>query len=103
MNILKLEITAIVFVALALLYTSNVEAKEGLYLMMGYGAANSELPLYDDEDEACQFGMGYSVGYRQLTFDFAYRNKFLCEADIDDESGDIETFTIDMYWYPFQS
>ena len=102
MSILKLEITVLAVIAFALLYTSNVEAKEGFYLMGGIGVADSQIPLYDDEDDACQFGMGYSVGYKQLTFDFAYRNKFLCDADYDDDSGDIETFTIDMYWYPFQ-
>lgn len=97
---LKLDILTILLVLLAVLATSDVEANEGFYLMIGAGDSESDLDFYDDD--ACRFGAGYALDYKQLTFDFAYRDRFDCDADIDDDDADIETYSIDVYWYPFK-
>lgn len=117
---LKPIIVAAAFGGAILLSTAECKAGQGFYLTAGigindspghtiYDAENNERYHYEWQDNGeagCGVGLGYMYDFNvNWSVDLAYRHKSQCNTGWpvnDDRETSVDTYYIDIYWYPFQ-
>lgn len=111
------SIVAIIAVIIAFISLGQrVEAREGFYLMVGIGTAETEKLTIEDEQgnelyewewqDGGEAGCGIGAGVMweagdSFLFDLNYRHRSQCNYWGEDESN-VDTLYLDLFWFPFQ-